>query len=103
MGQVEWSGRPLLVLQDELIRHGLCQGKDSEAYFPQGRAARNKEGRDRQARYAARLCQGCPVTGECLEYALRAGCDFGVWGGLTEIDRRRVALQGLPPRVGVAA
>jgi WhiB family transcriptional regulator, redox-sensing transcriptional regulator len=39
---------------------------------------------------AARLCAGCPVQRECLEFELRtAGAEtVGVWGGLSEDDRR---------------
>lgn len=36
---------------------------------------------------AAELCDGCPVLDRCRWYALEAGEDDGVWGGLSEIDR----------------
>jgi WhiB family redox-sensing transcriptional regulator len=37
---------------------------------------------------AKRVCFGCGVREECLEYALRTREPYGIWGGLTEIERR---------------
>lgn len=42
-----------------------------------------------QAR-AKRLCDGCPVLEQCRSYALEAGEEFGVWGGLCELDRAQL-------------
>lgn len=40
---------------------------------------------------AKRICSGCPVTDKCLEYALSEPRErFGVWGGTSERDRRRM-------------
>jgi hypothetical protein len=39
---------------------------------------------------AKRICATCPVTAECLDYALRHGEKYGVWGGLTPRARRRL-------------
>lgn len=102
METIRWSGRPLRALHVELLDAGACVGRDPTAWFPPGRPASNREGRERQTAEARRLCAGCPVTAECLEYAIRAGCEFGVWGGRTEVERRRLALSPLP-RAGVAA
>jgi WhiB family redox-sensing transcriptional regulator len=41
-------------------------------------------------RTAKRICQGCPVRQPCLDYALERGERFGVWGGLSERERRRL-------------
>ena len=41
-------------------------------------------------RVAKRICAPCPVRTECLEYALAAGERWGVWGGLSERERRRL-------------
>ena len=38
-------------------------------------------------KHAANLCDGCPVIEQCRWYALEAGEDDGVWGGLCEADR----------------
>lgn len=39
---------------------------------------------------ARRVCDGCPVLSECLEYALENRIDHGVWGGTSERERRRI-------------
>lgn len=39
---------------------------------------------------AKRICQGCPVKAECLAEALDSEIDIGVWGGMTERERRRL-------------
>lgn len=56
-----------------------CRGLDPEQFFVRGAA---------QAREAARICQRCDVKEPCLRYALDHEIDFGVWGGLTERQRR---------------
>ena len=63
---------------------GLCAETDPEAFFPE------KGGSTRDAK---RVCAGCPVRLECLEYALGNDERFGIWGGLSERERRRVRLQ----------
>ncbi len=61
----------------------LCAETDPEAFFPE------KGGSTREAK---RVCTGCAVRSECLEYALSADERFGIWGGLSERERRRVRL-----------
>ena len=39
---------------------------------------------------ARKICNGCPVTEPCLEYALEHRIDHGVWGGCSERERRRI-------------
>jgi len=66
-----------------------CRGEDSSLFFapahPEG-----KEERETRERRAKAICSGCPVRMECLEYALRIHEHHGIWGGLTELERRRV-------------
>jgi WhiB family transcriptional regulator, redox-sensing transcriptional regulator len=73
------------VLSDLVARHGLCLWEITSGDPPawSGEGAPDQE-------LAARLCAGCPVRRECLEFQLRtAGADtVGVWGGLNEDDRR---------------
>jgi WhiB family redox-sensing transcriptional regulator len=59
----------------------LCAQTDPEAFFPE------KGGSTREAK---RICVGCNVKAECLEYALRSDERFGIWGGLSERERRRL-------------
>jgi WhiB family redox-sensing transcriptional regulator len=76
---------PSDVLAELVARYGLCLWEitsgDPPAWSGQGPPDRE---------LAARLCAGCPVRRECLEFELRtAGADtVGVWGGLDEDDRR---------------
>ncbi len=59
----------------------LCAQTDPEAFFPE------KGGSTREAK---RICTGCEVRAECLEYALAQDERFGIWGGLSERERRRL-------------
>ena len=59
----------------------LCAQTDPEAFFPA------KGGSTREAK---RICSGCEVRAECLEYALANEERFGIWGGLSERERRRL-------------
>lgn len=59
----------------------LCAQTDPEAFFPE------KGGSTREAK---RICIGCDVRAECLEYALANDERFGIWGGLSERERRRL-------------
>jgi WhiB family redox-sensing transcriptional regulator len=56
-----------------------CRGTDLEVFFP---------GRGEPAEPARRICARCPVRQQCLDYAISHGIVHGIWGGLTERDRR---------------
>jgi WhiB family redox-sensing transcriptional regulator len=62
----------------------LCAQTDPEAFFPE------KGGSTRDAK---KICTVCPVRAECLEYALAHDERFGIWGGLSERERRRLKKQ----------
>jgi WhiB family transcriptional regulator, redox-sensing transcriptional regulator len=74
---------PLSDVQDETSwqERALCAQTDPESFFPE------KGGSTREAK---RVCTGCEVRGECLEYALAHDERFGIWGGLSERERRRL-------------
>ena len=59
----------------------LCAETDPEAFFPE------KGGSTREAK---KICTGCEVKAQCLEYALANDERFGIWGGLSERERRRL-------------
>jgi len=63
-----------------------CQDADPELFFPDGdiRSARAK------VKMARLICRGCPVTATCLSWSLASGEEAGIWGGLTEDERRRL-------------
>ncbi|WP_303902655.1 WhiB family transcriptional regulator [Enteractinococcus helveticum] len=59
----------------------LCAQTDPEAFFPE------KGGSTRDAK---KVCGACPVKQQCLEYALSNDERFGIWGGMSERERRRL-------------
>lgn len=63
-----------------------CLGLEQELFFPV-----NNEGH--QVLSAKAACAGCPVQQPCLDWALRNGADFGIWGGLTPQERRDVSIR----------
>jgi WhiB family redox-sensing transcriptional regulator len=67
---------------------GLCREIDTDMFFPE-------KGGD--VRTGKAVCRVCPVSLECLAYALRHDERFGIWGGLSEQERRRLR-KHLDPR-----
>ena len=59
----------------------LCAQTDPEAFFPE------KGGSTREAK---RVCSRCEVRADCLSFALAHDERFGIWGGLSERERRRL-------------
>jgi WhiB family redox-sensing transcriptional regulator len=94
---VTWSEGRLTLLRDAFTDPGdeqeeswqdraLCAQTDPEAFFPE------KGGSTRDAK---RVCRSCEVRGECLTYALEHDERFGIWGGLSERERRRLCRQAV--------
>lgn len=69
------------------MAHGTCSQTDPDAFF-RGKGEDPKPGK--------RVCRHCPVTTECLQYALDTDQRWGTLGGYTENERRRIK-RGLPP------
>lgn len=59
----------------------VCSQTDPEAFYPE------KGGSTKEAK---RICRGCPVQKQCLQWALDTDERFGVWGGLSDRERRRL-------------
>ena len=61
-----------------------CRDADPDLFFPDGdaRSARAK------VKMAKLICRSCPVSTTCLSWALATGQEHGIWGGLTEDERR---------------
>jgi WhiB family redox-sensing transcriptional regulator len=76
----------LEVEDDALAWQGdaLCAQTDPEAFFPE------KGGSTREAK---KICTTCEVKAQCLEYALQNDERFGIWGGLSERERRKLRKQ----------
>ena len=71
-----------------------CLGVDPDLFFPE-RGASTKEAKE--------VCRGCVVREDCLEYALQNGEKFGICGGMSERERRRIRRQRALARAALAA
>lgn len=97
-GSLAWSpgaAGALLAAED---RAGLrwrdaaeCATADPEVFFPE-------QDRTDQVRAARRICARCPVQQECLEFALAAGVEHGIWAGTAPEDRHRLSRPAPPAR-----
>lgn len=77
------------LIEDDYLAKGWqdlanCLGVDPDLFFPE---------RGASTREAKEVCKGCTVREECLEYSLATGEKFGIWGGLSERERRRLRRQ----------
>lgn len=69
-------------------RHrAACRGQDPELFFPVG----NSGPALLQIAEAKAVCGRCPVADECLSWALTSGQDYGVWGAMSEDERRALS------------
>lgn len=59
-----------------------CKGLPNELFFPE------QGDSQRRTRAAKKVCWVCPVREQCLDYALETGSRWGIWGGMTEKERR---------------
>src|SRR5437899_1719194 len=76
-------------------RKANCMGVDPDLFFPE---------RGASTREAKEVCRGCVVREDCLEYALANGEKFGIWGGMSERERRRIRrARALARRAGTVA
>ncbi len=81
---------------DELTWQRLanCLGVDPDLFFPE---------RGVSTREAKEVCRGCVVRDDCLDYAVANGEKFGIWGGMSERERRGVRRARLDGGRGGAA
>jgi WhiB family redox-sensing transcriptional regulator len=70
--------------EQEWQDYANCLGVDPDLFFPE---------RGASTREAKEVCRGCVVREDCLEFALANGEKFGIWGGLSERERRRIRRQ----------
>jgi WhiB family transcriptional regulator, redox-sensing transcriptional regulator len=71
-----------------------CRDADPELFFADPRFARA------QVKMAKLICRGCPVSTTCLSWAMASGQEHGIWGGLTEDERRRLRHRSRPWAAG---
>jgi WhiB family redox-sensing transcriptional regulator len=64
--------------------HAACRWEDPELFFPVGTSGPALL----QIAEAKRVCARCPVIEQCLAWALDSGQDDGIWGGMSEDERR---------------
>lgn len=73
---------------------GPCNNADPEIFFPE---------RGASSKAARAVCGQCEVRMECLEYALNNKEQFGIWGGTSERERRRLRKERTLKRLRVAS
>ena len=61
-----------------------CRGADPDLFFPE---------RGASTRTAKGICRECSVQNECLEFAIVSSEKFGIWGGMSERERRKIRRQ----------
>ena len=80
-------------------RHkAACLDEDPELFFPIG----NTGPALLQIEEAKQVCRRCDVRDACLQWALEAGQDHGVWGGLSEDERRALKRRAARARIRTA-
>jgi WhiB family transcriptional regulator, redox-sensing transcriptional regulator len=93
-------------MQDEMLSvvadsaawdlQAACRGVSAD-FFVHPLAGEPYDLRRRREAHARRVCEQCPVRQECLAYALRVHEPLGIWGGLSEGERRRVVAGSSDP------
>ena len=73
-------------------QRGNCLGIDPDLFFPE---------RGVSTAPAKAVCKTCAVKDECIEYALENGEKFGIWGGRSERERRRLRRERAMKRKGI--
>jgi WhiB family redox-sensing transcriptional regulator len=66
-----------------------CRGEFGSAFYPPAHAEGREEKLHRE-RAAKAVCAGCPVQVECLDHAVTHDERHGIWGGLTDAERRHL-------------
>lgn len=73
---------------------GLCKRDTADLFFPDGETSQTALTQISQAKA---ICGTCPVKGACQDWALNNRIEYGVWGGLSEAERRRIHRRNARP------
>jgi WhiB family redox-sensing transcriptional regulator len=73
-----------LSMDMQWLNEARCLTEDPELFFPVGNTGPAAE----QIEQAKSVCRECTVSSSCLEYAIKENQDSGVWGGLSEDERK---------------
>lgn len=76
-------------------QQGACRTEDADLFFPIGKNGPAAL----QLIRAKQVCAGCAVREECLRWAISLGVDQGVWGGLSEEERRALKRRDVRQRL----
>ena len=77
-------------LVDEMWQQrAACRGPQSAVFFPPSHFERKDEREERESQAKA-ICKTCAVRKACLEYALKIREPHGIWGGLSEAERKQL-------------
>ena len=79
----QWAEQALFDMPErpDWQHEGACVGVDPDLFYPN---------RGAPTGVAQRVCAGCAVRVECLEYALTNNEHYGIWGGMSERQRQRI-------------
>ena len=80
------SSLALAAAEETWRDHALCRDTDPELFFPVGTTGHALT----SIEHAKRVCEQCKVTRDCLDFALETNQDSGIWGGLSEDERRAI-------------
>lgn len=75
--------------RDSWQASAACQGQMGLAFYPPVRTERRSVKAAREERAKA-ICEGCSVRSDCLDHALQVNERYGIWGGLTENERKHL-------------
>jgi WhiB family transcriptional regulator, redox-sensing transcriptional regulator len=76
-------------LTDAWLERAACRGDEVDAFYPPLRPESRAERAEREEA-AKEICRSCPVRVECLDHAMRHDERYGIWGGLTDVERRHL-------------
>lgn len=77
----------MALIQPSWADDAACRGAERHLFFSPD-VLENKETRLKRERQAKLLCRACPVREDCLAEAMSSRESYGIWGGLTEQERR---------------